>query len=75
MVGCGEIWGTFAQKVSDQFCQSIFGEENLAILTYYFEVTTIACVLPTVGVGRSGKMLEKVERCGDDLQSKSYEPV
>ena len=37
---CGkmrEIWGTFAQKVSDQFCQSIFRENNVAFLAYYFE--------------------------------------
>ena len=70
------MWGDMGNvctKLSDQFCQSIFGEENLAFLTYYFEVTTIACVLPTVVVGRSGKMLEKVERCGDRLPSKPYE--
>ena len=35
-----EIWGTFAQKVSDQFCQSIFSEDNLAFIAYYFEATT-----------------------------------
>ena len=35
----------------------------------------IACVLPTVGVGRCGKMLKKVERCGDRLPSKPYEQV
>ena len=37
---CEEIWGACAQKVSDQFCQSIFSEDNLAFLAYYFEATT-----------------------------------
>ena len=37
---CGDIWGTFVQKPSDQFCQSIFSEDNLAFLAYYFEATT-----------------------------------
>ena len=37
---CGEIWGTFAQKVSEQYCQSIFSEDKLALLAYYFEETT-----------------------------------
>ena len=36
---CGEIWGMFAQKVSDQFCQSIFSEDKLALLDYYFGAT------------------------------------
>ena len=60
MARCVAIWGTFAQKVGDQFCQSIFSENNLAFLAYYFEATTkaIACVLPTVGVGRCEKMFE-----------------
>ena len=40
MARCGDIWGTFAQRVSDQFGQSIFSEDNLAFLAYYFEVTT-----------------------------------
>ena len=34
------IWGTLAQKVSHQFCHSIFIEYNLAFLAYYFEATT-----------------------------------
>ena len=74
---CGEIWGTFAQKVSDQFCQSIFSDDDLTFLAYYFEATTkaIACALPTVGVGRCGKMSEKVEWCGDRVPSKPYEEV
>ena len=37
---CGEVWGTFALKVSEQFCQSIFSEDNFAFLAYYFEATT-----------------------------------
>ena len=77
MARFGEMWRTVAQKVSDQFCQSICSEDNLALLAYSFEATTnaIACVLPTVGVGRCGKMLEKVEGCGDRLPSKPYEEV
>ena len=35
-----EIWVTFAQIFSDQFCQSIFRKNNLVILAYYFEATT-----------------------------------
>ena len=37
---CGEIWGTFAQTVSDKFCRSIFSEDNLSFLAHYFEATT-----------------------------------
>ena len=40
---CGKMWEdmrTVAQKVSDQFSQSIFSENNLALVAYYFEVTT-----------------------------------
>ena len=77
---CGKMWGDMGNvcwKVSDQFCQSIFSEDNLAFLAYYFDATTKSnwCVLPTVGVGRCGKMLEKVERCGDRMPSKLYEQV
>ena len=42
----GEMWqdvGRYGErllKVSDQFCQSIFSEDNLAFLAYYFEATT-----------------------------------
>ena len=43
----GEIWqdvGKYGErlslKFSEQFCQSIFSEDNLAFLTYYFEATT-----------------------------------
>ena len=66
----GKMWhdvGRYGErllyKVSYQFCQSIFSEDNLAFLAYYFEATAkaIACVLPTVDGGRCGKMLEKVE--------------
>ena len=75
---CGKIWedmGNVRSKISDQFCLSIFSEDNLAFLAYYFEVTTKSkcMLLPTVGVGRCGKMLEKVERCGDRLPSEQYE--
>ena len=35
-----EILGTFAQKVSDQFFQAIYNEDNLAFLAYYFETKT-----------------------------------
>ena len=37
---CGAIWGTFAQKVGDQFCQSIFSENNLDFSAYFFEEKT-----------------------------------
>ena len=74
---CEKIWGTFAQKVSDKFCQSIFSEDNLDFLASILKQQQkgIACVSPTVGVGRCGKMLKKVERCGDRLPSKPYGQV
>ena len=77
---CGKMWGdmgNICSKVSDQFCQSIFSEDNLAFLAYYFEAITkaIAFVLPTVDDERRGKMLKKVERRGDRLPSKPYEQV
>ena len=40
---CGKMWGEMgnvSSKISDQFCQSIFIEDNLAFLAYYFEATT-----------------------------------
>ena len=36
---CGDM-GTFDQKDGDQFCLSIFGEDNSALLVFYFVVTT-----------------------------------
>ena len=36
----GRYGERFSQKVSDQFCQSIFSEDNLAFLAWYFEATT-----------------------------------
>ena len=39
----GKMWGGMENvcfKFSDQFCQSIFSEDNLAFLTNYFEATT-----------------------------------
>ena len=42
----GEMWqdegdmGNVCSKISDHFCLSIFSEDNLACLAYYFEVTT-----------------------------------
>ena len=42
----GEMWQDVRRyeerlfKISDQFCQSIFSEDKLAFLAYYFEVTT-----------------------------------
>ena len=77
---CGKMWGDMGNvcsKISDQFCQSIFSEDNLAILAYYFEVTTKSkCMRFTnCGCWKMWKMLEKVERCGDRLPSKPYEQV
>ena len=43
MEKCGKMWGDMGNvcsKISDEFCQSIFSEDNLAFLTYYFEATT-----------------------------------
>ena len=40
---CGKTWGDMGNvcsKISHQFCQSIFSEDNLAFLAYYCEVTT-----------------------------------
>ena len=66
-----EIWGAFAQKVSDQFCQSIFSEDNLAFLAYYFEATTnsncmrftnCGCWEMWVNVGEGGKVWESLAK-------------
>ena len=51
MARCDEVWGTFALKVSEQFCQSIFSEDNLAFLTYYFEVTTKSICMRFINCG------------------------
>ena len=65
---CGkmrEIWGTLAQKVSDQFCLSIFSEDNIAFLVYYFEATANSncmrftnseCWVMWENVGEGGKV-------------------
>ena len=40
---CGKMWGDMwnvCSKFSDHFCQSIFSEDNLALLAYYFEAKT-----------------------------------
>ena len=42
MAKCGKMWGSmgnFALKFSEQFCQSIFSEDNLPFLANYFEAT------------------------------------
>ena len=44
MARCGVIWGTFAQKVSDQFFQLIFSEDNLAFLADCFEAKNSSCM-------------------------------
>ena len=72
-----EIWGTFAQKVSDQFCQSIFSEHNLAFLAYYFEATAKSNCVRFTNCGR-WEMWENVGKGGkvwDRLPSKPYEQV
>ena len=74
---CVEIWGTFAQNLATNFV----GQYSAKIIEPFYptilkqDQKAIACVLPTVGLGRCGKMLEKLERCGDRLQIKPYEQV
>ena len=65
---CHKTWGDMGNvcsKFSDQFCQSIFSEDNLAFLAWYFEVTTKSkCMRFTNGgcfemwenVGEGGKV-------------------
>ena len=77
---CGKMWGDMGNvfsKISDQFCQSIFSEDNLAFLAYYFEVTTKSTCMrfSNCGCWEMWEMLEKVETCGDRLTSKPYEQV
>ena len=39
---CRKTWGDMGNvcsKIFDEFCQSIFSEDNIAFLAYYFEVT------------------------------------
>ena len=63
MARCGEIWETFAQGVSDQFCLSIFSEHNLALLDYYFEATTKSNCMRFKNCG-CWEMWENVEEGG-----------
>ena len=68
MEKCGKIWegmGNVCLKFSNQFCQSIFSDENLGFLAYYFEATTKSnCMRFTNGgcwemrenVGEGGKV-------------------
>ena len=75
MARCGEIWGTFAQKVIDQFCQSIFSDDNLAFLAYYFEVASKSKCMRFTNCGCL-EMWENVEEGGmvsDGVPSKQYE--
>ena len=71
VAGCGEICETYAQMVSDQFCQSIFSEDNLAVLAYYFEATTKSSCMPFINcgwwemwenVGEGGKVWESLAK-------------
>ena len=77
MARCGEKWGTIVQKVSDQFGQSIFSEDNLAFLAYNFEATTNSNCMRFNNCG-SWEIWEKVGEGGkvwESLPSKPYEPV
>ena len=73
----GEMWqdegdmGNVCSKISDQFYQSIFSEDNFAFLAYYFEVTTKSIcmhfyqlwVLGNVGnVGEGGKVWDSPDK-------------
>ena len=64
-------WGVFAEKVSDQFCQSIFSEDKLALLAHYFEATTksnctrftnCGCWKMWENVGEGGKVWESLAK-------------
>ena len=67
----GQIWETFAQKVSEQFFQSIFSEDNPAFLGYYIEVitkskcmrfTNCGCWEMWENVGEGGKVWESLAK-------------
>ena len=80
----GEMWqdvGRYGErllkKVSDQFCQSIFSEHNLAFLAFYFEATTNSSCMRFANCG-SWEIWENIGeggKCGDRLPSKPYEKV
>ena len=74
----GEMWqdvGRYGErllkKLANQFCQSIFGEDYLAFLTYYFEVrtksscmrfTNCGCWEMWENVGEGGKVWESLAK-------------
>ena len=64
-------YGERLLKISDQFCHSIFSEDNLAFLAYYFEATTKSkcmrftksgCWRMRKNVGEGGKVWESLAK-------------
>ena len=52
VASCREIWRTFAEKVSHQFCQLIFSKNNSAFLAFYFEATKKSNCMRFTNCGR-----------------------
>ena len=75
---CGKMWGDIGErllkKVSDQFCQSIFSEDNLAFLAYYFEATTKSNCMRFTNCG-CWEMWENVEEGGEVWESLAKETI
>ena len=71
--------GRYGERLHKQLATNFVSQYSASIIYPFWptilkqQQKAIACVLPNVGIGRCGKMLEKVERCGDRLPSKPYD--
>ena len=77
MVKCGKMWGDIGivcSKFSDQLCQSIFSEDNLAFLAYYFDVTTKSKCMRFANCG-CWEMWENVGECGKVWESLAKQTI
>ena len=78
---CGKMRGDMGNVCSRNLATDFVSKFSARIILPFLptilkqQQKAIVCVLPTVGVGRCGKMLKKVERCGDRLPIKLYELV
>ena len=66
--------GNICSEISDQFCQSIFSEDNLAFLAYYFEVSTKSKGMRFTNCGY-WEMWENVEEGGKVWGSLSKQTI
>ena len=71
--------GRYGERLFQKLATNFVSQYSASIILPFMPIIlkqqqkALACVLLTVGVGRCGKMLEKVERCGVRLPSKQHE--